>query len=85
MTHPNAYDDCPWLRVAIYALWNRYRIQLWTWPVAWQYRIMGAALNADPDLLGVAAAVCSEAKKLVLEGESHARTRKPKTPARSFR
>ena len=69
MTHPSSYDDIPYLRVAIYTLWKRYRIQLWTWPVEWQYRILGAAIDADPDLDEVAASVCRVAQEL-MKGES---------------
>ena len=65
--HPAAYDHLPYTRVAVYVLWSRWRIQLWLWPAEWRRRILDAALNADPDMLAVAAAVCREAKKLVKE------------------
>jgi hypothetical protein len=37
--------------------------------VEWQYRILGAAIDADPDLDEVAASVCRVAQELV-KGES---------------
>ena len=58
MTHPNAYDDIPHFRVAIFALWSRHRARLWELPPELRHRLMGAAIDASPDLEAVAADVC---------------------------
>lgn len=64
MTHPNAYDDLPWMRVAIYAL-HCHGIRLWQLPETWQHRVMLVAIEANPDMQAVAANVCREAVLLM--------------------
>ncbi len=65
MTHPNAYDGVPHYRVAKFALWSRYRVRLWELPPDVRHKIIGAAIDADPDLLGVAANVCRVAREML--------------------
>lgn len=71
--HPAAQDDIPYVRIAVYVLYHRARVQLWRWPETLRRRVFLAAMMAmgaaDRDLGGreVERAALAEAWKVIQE------------------